>query len=432
MNIHVLGVGSIGSLIAAHLRFSTSYPITLLVKRDSFAQTLTRDLEQTIVIEREGSVIRATGFSIQLTDPAAEIMRTMLRGPNGKLRANILRPRSRSPSLAIPTPNEETSPIDSLIITTKAPSTWRAVRALSSRLTPNSTITLIQNGMGVYEQLCAKVFPSSASRPHFIIASTTHGAWAKRPFYTVHAGLGDLVFGVVPSERVDLPLDLEKNYREIARKQGQSGESNEPTLEELQKEQEALLQKLTPHNSLYQTIRALLSLRGLSPSWVGAADLQERLQRKLVTNSVINPLTAIMGCRNGKLAGDPGAQRIARGVCQEAEKVFRAQLLEDENYTGSSNTNPPQYTEQDLANANLSRRLIAKSLEAEFVRVAELTAVNISSMLQDVKNGVETEVDYMNGYLIRMGVKYGIPTPVNEMLRTLVQIKTRLPGGEEM
>ncbi|KAH7334386.1 ketopantoate reductase PanE/ApbA C terminal-domain-containing protein [Rhizoctonia solani] len=416
MHIHVLGVGSIGSLVALHLRHSTPHQITLLVKRQSFAQTFKRELEQTIAIEREGSVVRADGFTVELTDPAAETMRNLLRRPDGTLRASILRPRKRY--AGVQPSNDPQTPISSLIVTTKAPSTSRAIRALSSRLSPKSTITLLQNGMGVYEELCANIFPSPESRPHFVLASTTHGVWSKRPFYTVHAGFGDLVFGVAPSSRVQLPITFEKSGRKAITNWDLG----------LEEEQQDLLEKLAPYESLHGTLSALLSLRGLQPSWIGASDLQERLQRKLVTNSVVNPLTALMGCRNGSLVGNQYAHRIGRGVCQEAEKVFRAQMLEDESGRPIRDSN---FMDQDLANVQLPLKLTAPSFEAEFVRVARLTSVNFSSMLQDVNNGRETEVNYMNGYLSRMGRKYGIPTPVNDMLRTLIQMKGTMPSGEE-
>ncbi|QRW24651.1 ApbA domain-containing protein [Rhizoctonia solani] len=297
MHIHVLGVGSIGSLISLHLRHSTPHQITLLVKRSSFAQTFRHELEQTITVEREGSTIRADGFSVELTDPAAEKMRNLLRHPDGTLRASILRPRKRY--AGVQPSNDPATPITSLIVTTKAPSTSRAIRALSPRLSPDSTITLLQNGMGVYEELLQ------------------HGVWVKRPFHTVHAGFGDLVFGVAPSSRVQIPIDFEKPSRKQLRSLD---------LESHKKEQEALLDQLAPYASLHDTVNALLSLRGLQSSWIGASTLQERLQRKLVTNSVVNPLTALMGCRNGSLVGNQYAYKIGQGICQEAEKVFRAHV----------------------------------------------------------------------------------------------------------
>ncbi|KAG8745902.1 2-dehydropantoate 2-reductase (Ketopantoate reductase) (KPA reductase) (KPR) [Ceratobasidium sp. 414] len=404
MHIHVLGVGSIGSLLALHLRQSTRHPITLFVKRKAFAQTFRNELQHTLTIEHNGVAVRADGFTIEFTDPAADIMLGLLRRPDGQLRSKFLRPRSNSsPPPSSPAPASTGDPISSLIVTTKAPSVLKALRVLAPRLSRHSTITLLQNGMGVYEELCAKLFPAPATRPHFILASTTHGAWAKAPFHVVHAARGELTFGVAPSGRVELPLEVPASER---------------ANQDVEKTYGVLLQQLAPHDSLYKTIRALLALSGLSPHWLGAGELQERIQRKLVTNSVINPLTALMGCRNGALVGNSYAQRINRQVCDEAEQVFRAQVADD---AGGG--------EEEIS---FPLSLTRASLEAEVMKVAKMTAPNWSSMLQDVRKGHETEIEFMNGYLGRMGQRYGVPMPCNDMLRLLVQMKAQMPGGEEM
>lgn len=422
MHIHVLGVGSIGSLLALHLRQSTRHPVTLLVKRKPFAQTFRNELQHTITIEHNGTQIRADGFNVELTDPASDVMLGLLRRPDGQLRSRILLPRTATPSSA-PQPSAPDGPISCLLVTTKAPSTFRAIRALAPRLSATSTILLLQNGMGVYEELCAKLFPAPSERPHFILASTTHGAWAKTPFHVVHAARGDIAFGVAPSDRVDLPLEIPRpkmtreDYDEDSYgADEQTGAPYTPWLE-----------RLAPHETLFRTVRAILSLRGLSPHWLGAGELQERIQRKLVTNSVINPLTALMGCRNGLISTNAHAKHVTKQVCREAESVFRAQAVDD---LGGSNQDGEK-SPMNLRDVELPFRLTAPSLESEVARVARMTAYNFSSMLQDVKKGHETEVEYMNGYLCRMGTRYGVSTPVNDMLRTLVKMRAEMPAGEE-
>jgi 2-dehydropantoate 2-reductase len=52
--------------------------------------------------------------------------------------------------------------------------------------------------------------------------------------------------------------------------------------------------------------------------------------------------------------------------------------------------------------------------------VCRLTAKNSSSMLQDIQRGAMTEVDAINGAVIRYGRETGIPTPVNELLLSAV------------
>jgi 2-dehydropantoate 2-reductase len=53
--------------------------------------------------------------------------------------------------------------------------------------------------------------------------------------------------------------------------------------------------------------------------------------------------------------------------------------------------------------------------------VCNATSSNISSMLQDVLRKKKTEVDYINGAIVREGEDLGIPTPVNSALTDLVK-----------
>jgi 2-dehydropantoate 2-reductase len=46
-----------------------------------------------------------------------------------------------------------------------------------------------------------------------------------------------------------------------------------------------------------------------------------------------------------------------------------------------------------------------------------LSSEHKSSMLQDIEKGSRTEIDVINGAVVRWGERYGVPTPVN---RTLV------------
>ncbi|MFA5255398.1 MAG: ketopantoate reductase C-terminal domain-containing protein, partial [Candidatus Omnitrophota bacterium] len=53
--------------------------------------------------------------------------------------------------------------------------------------------------------------------------------------------------------------------------------------------------------------------------------------------------------------------------------------------------------------------------------VCKATGANVSSMLQDVLSAKRTEIDYMNGAIVRQGKALGIPTPVNEVLTNLIK-----------
>ena len=56
------------------------------------------------------------------------------------------------------------------------------------------------------------------------------------------------------------------------------------------------------------------------------------------------------------------------------------------------------------------------------IEVCRATAGNIASMLQDVLKEKLTEIDFINGAIVREGQALGIPTPVNLTLTSLVQV----------
>ena len=61
-----------------------------------------------------------------------------------------------------------------------------------------------------------------------------------------------------------------------------------------------------------------------------------------------------------------------------------------------------------------------------YLRTVQLpaTANHHSSMLQDIRNGRETEIDFMNGQVVRLGERQGVDTPTNRMLVDLIRFKT--------
>ncbi len=59
--------------------------------------------------------------------------------------------------------------------------------------------------------------------------------------------------------------------------------------------------------------------------------------------------------------------------------------------------------------------------QARVEEVATATGSNRSSMLSDVSRGAPTEIDVINGAIVREGAKLGIPSPVNQTLVWLVK-----------
>jgi 2-dehydropantoate 2-reductase len=114
---------------------------------------------------------------------------------------------------------------------------------------------------------------------------------------------------------------------------------------------------------------------------------------KLVVNSAINPLTAILRVRNGILLERPETRDLMTRIAAETEAVAKAQKI------------------------NLPFDDSVKFVED----VALKTAGNNSSMLSDVLRGMPTEIDAINGAVVTTGESLGIPTPLNWVLWKLVK-----------
>jgi len=58
--------------------------------------------------------------------------------------------------------------------------------------------------------------------------------------------------------------------------------------------------------------------------------------------------------------------------------------------------------------------------------VCEKTAANLCSMLQDLRAGRRTEIESINGIIVRYGMERGVPTPVNDTVCRLVRSREGL------
>jgi len=121
-------------------------------------------------------------------------------------------------------------------------------------------------------------------------------------------------------------------------------------------------------------------------------DVSSLMWSKLVVNSAINALTAIYRQPNGWLAENPEARALMRAAAQETANVATALGV-------------------ILPYADPAERAL---------QVAIATAANKSSTLQDVLRGAPTELDRINGAVVREGKRLGVPTPVNEKLLRVI------------
>ena len=128
-------------------------------------------------------------------------------------------------------------------------------------------------------------------------------------------------------------------------------------------------------------------------------DIQGKIWRKLLINVGINALTAILDLKNGALLEHKEALDIQKEAVTEAWHIMQKKEI------------------------NLHMPLNAA---VELVRmVCKTTSENISSMLQDRRKKSRTEIDFINGAIVREGQKLKIPAPVNKTLTNLVHLLSK-------
>ena len=122
-------------------------------------------------------------------------------------------------------------------------------------------------------------------------------------------------------------------------------------------------------------------------------DIKSLIWSKLIINVGINALSAITRLKNGRLLEYPQLAEVMGWSISEAVRIAKRKRIK------LSYDDPIQKVES----------------------VCKATAANLSSMLQDVLNKKQTEIDFINGAIVRHGKSLGISTPVNEVLTNLIK-----------
>ncbi len=134
---------------------------------------------------------------------------------------------------------------------------------------------------------------------------------------------------------------------------------------------------------------------------IATARVEKDLLAKLLYNSALNPLGAILGVHYGALGDDDDSRAIMDTVIDEAFAVIRAM--------GKSTL---WETAEEYKNFFYSQQLPA-------------TYNHRPSMLQDLENGKKTEIAVFTGYISINGSRHGVSTPTCDLLTRLVRFKER-------
>ena len=126
-----------------------------------------------------------------------------------------------------------------------------------------------------------------------------------------------------------------------------------------------------------------------------AEDIRIKMWRKLVINCCINALTAIYDIRNGELLSHAETKDLLPQIIAECQLIAQQYQFEH----------------------------ALENMQARVEEVIRNTAKNYSSMHQDVFYERETEIDFINGFILAEAAKFGIACPINAAL--VQQIKAK-------
>jgi 2-dehydropantoate 2-reductase len=124
------------------------------------------------------------------------------------------------------------------------------------------------------------------------------------------------------------------------------------------------------------------------------ADARGPQWRKMIFNAATNPVGALTGLTHGRLCEDPPLRALVTGLVDEGKAVAAAQGIE-------LDADPEELID------HAARPDVAYDHKA--------------SMLQDVEARRQTEIDYLNGGIVRFGRDHGVATPLNEAILALVK-----------
>lgn len=232
--------------------------------------------------------------------------------------------------------------VDWIFLTVKQTQVLSTIPLLK-KINPKVPVLCFQNGLG-HEDLLKTYLPSLS----IFYAITTEGAYRKSQRSVQHTGKGQTYIGTLNPNQTD-----ERVMLELAD-----------------------------------------SLRNSSLKVQVEKNMKERIWKKLIINSCINPLTAVLHVTNGSLLESEYAMTTMNSLFEEAIRLAQKEGI-----------------------------AIETGFWEEIVQVCRNTYHNKSSMLQDIEAGRETEIKFINGALLRAAKRFGISVPVHTVMVNLMLAK---------
>lgn len=148
-------------------------------------------------------------------------------------------------------------------------------------------------------------------------------------------------------------------------------------------------------NDAIERFCAILNAGGIDAA--PAPDIELRIWKKLIVNCCLNTMCAVTGLSVGKLIDQPDSWPLLDAVAGEISAVALARGIP----------------------------LDSKTAHAFLRQVAKEARAHLPSMLIDVRHGRRTEIDCLNGAILRQAELAGIAVPFNQALCAMIRVIER-------
>jgi 2-dehydropantoate 2-reductase len=266
---------------------------------------------------------------------------------------------------------ESETPIQNLIVCVLASQVTSALEPLRHRLGPDSSILFLQNGMGSADDAAKALFPDPLTRPTFLIGVVLAGSWQLEPFVVRHAGKAVLPIAIMP--HATNPVDADMTSPEPVRK------------------------------SARHLLDTMLASEVLQTEEMAYPEILLKQLEKLTGNCITNPLTGLLDQRIS-IVQSPSLEPLIAVMVSEISSIILAM--------------------PELQNVpDLHDRFDPQPLLAWYKKASDAVKNNTSSMTQHLRKGRQTEIEYINGYLVRKAEELGVPCPLMLAMRQLILTK---------
>lgn len=303
------------------------------------------------------------------------------QNPSSKYR-NIQKSRSSSrrvatkvePNLAIPRAiaTDDDSHIDQLVVTGRGHEAAEALESVKHRVDANTTVCLMNDGLGVLEDVRRKIFEGAELGPSFLLGHMSH----RLAFNRTYDSVKQLKNGETKLTLAEMSLRTGKDLRQTPHKT----ETRSNFVKTLQ-EATDLHSSLTSYDQW---------LRFKLPS--------------VLFDSVVEPVCVLLEMPYQGLLQNPAAQRMMHSLLSEIITVVE---------------NMPEVQGSSVIRDYVRGKGIRKLMHSRIMAKRSQP----SQLVRRIEYGLPTDVEYLNGYFLRRGHKLGIDLRMNIMMRDMIKAK---------